>query len=380
MKRVFFFAVAACVASWAKAVVPADAITAVRTRAETASQISEEDKAEIDKFLLAAFNEIFLAEQSEEIAKTRRQIVEQKGTKDLSLYATAYLNILRDRLRMLVQTSLDRIDDPVRRQMVRRNLAVLTAELRSLLLVEFGVLWSQDEDIVVRYWAVKSLTSPEIAAQLNSEVTADPEAAKKIAEALQTVIQNESVPEILALTADFAAAWQDARSAELLERLTMRRWEDYSACKEKTAWVDGRILAALAEKYAAVKLPDEKAAAGRRFARLLAALMQRWIQNEAAGGKALSEEARSHLLTALVETEDRLLPKLEVPAPGIRRTLERAGGLSAVYEDLMGTVSRRGTLPTRLGIDFGRDADGRPLTVPPTLPNCLAAPASGTAG
>ncbi len=380
MKRVFFFLAAGVFASFAQAVVPTEAITAVRLRAESGSQISEQDKAEIDKFLLSALNGLFLAEQSEEMAKTRRQMVEQKGTKDLSLYATAYLTILRERLSGLAQTAPERIEDPARRRMVRRNLAILVAELRSLLLAEFGVLWSQDEDAVVRYWAVKSLTDLEIAKQLNSETTANPEAAQKIFGALQSVIQNESLPEILAMTAGFAAAWQDGRSSELLEQLTARRLADYAQCREKNAWVDGRILTALTDKYVSARLPEEKSAAGRRFALLLSAVMQRWLQNEAAGGKNLSEEARAQLITVLAETEDRLLPKLEISAAGIRRAFERTGGLQPVYEELMGTVSRRGTLPTRLGIDFGRDADGRSLSVPPTLPNCFAAPASVSTG
>lgn len=379
MRWVAFFLVLALVSSIAQAIVSTEAITAVRLKTESASEVSEQDKAEIDKFILSALNGIFLAENSDEMARTRRQIVEQKGTKDLSLYATAYVNILRDRLRTMVQTSLDRMEDTTRRRMVRQNLAVLIAELKSLRLIEFAVLWSQDPDAVVRYWAVKSITDPQMAAQLTSEVTADPEAAQKIFQTLQDVIQKESLPEILALASGFAAAWQDARASELLERLTLRRLEDYTQCKEKTAWVDGRILSALTEKYLSAKLSDEKNAAARHFAILLAAVMQRWLHNEAAGGKMLPEEARSMLLTVLVETEDRLLPRFEVAAPGIRRTLERAGSLQPVYEELMGTISKRGTFPTRLGIDFGRDPAGRPLMVPQTLPNCLTPP-SASAG
>lgn len=369
MKWCVFFLILLVLAPVVPAVVSTEEIAAVRARAETASELSEQDKTGIDKFLLSALNGIFLAEKSEEMVKTRRQIVEQKGTKPLSLYATTYLTVLRDRLGTSAQ-AIDRIEDPARRQMVRRNLAILTAELQSVILVDFGVQWAQDPDPVVRYWAIKSIADPVIAQQLDSEITANPEAAQKIFETLQTVIQNEPLQEVLALTAGFSAAWQDARSAQLLERLTARRLEDYNHCREKTAWLDNRILRALAEKYAAQKLAEEKTAAGRRFASLLAVVMQRWIQNEAAGGKGLSEEARSQLITTLVETEDRLLPKLEIVAPGIRRALERGGDLQPVYEDLMGTTSRRGTLATRLGIDFGRDSEGRTLTIPPTLPVC----------
>lgn len=80
-------------------VVPTQAITAVRERTEASSaQLSDADKAEINKFILSALNDLFLSKTSEEMAKTRRQIFEQKGTKNLSLYATAYITLLRDQL------------------------------------------------------------------------------------------------------------------------------------------------------------------------------------------------------------------------------------------------------------------------------------------
>lgn len=177
----FFFVLFSAAASLA--VVPTQAITAVRERTEAGTaDLTDADKAEINKFIMAALNDIFLSKTSEEMAKTRRQILEQKGTKDLSLYATAYLTIFRDQLKTTAYAAIQRMDDPAQQLMVLRNLMILISELKSLILIEFGLVRAEDSDAVIRYWAVKSLTNPSLVQQLNSEVISDPEAAGRIYE------------------------------------------------------------------------------------------------------------------------------------------------------------------------------------------------------
>jgi hypothetical protein len=382
MKWVPFFFFVLFSSSISLAVVPTQAITAVRERTEAASAaLTDADKAEISKFILSALNDIFLSKTSEEMAKTRRQILEQKGTKELSLYATAYLTIFRDQMKTSAYAAIQRIEDPAQQMMVRRNLMILVSELKSLLLVEFGLDRTEEPDAVIRYWAVKSLTNPSIVQQLNSQTTSDPEAAGKIFEKMQVVAQKEQLPEILVLVAGFGSAWKDNRSAELLGQLAARRIEEYKNCKVQNAWLDGQILNALAEKYLERKLPEEKTKTARSFALLLATVMQRWIQNEAkpAGQKDLSEDAAAQLITVMVETEDRILPRLEITAVGIRKTLERGGTLQPMYDELFGAPGRSPILTTRLKFDYGKDAEGRTLTTPPSLPPCPVSASPQTA-
>jgi hypothetical protein len=364
-------------------VVPTQAITAVRERTEASSaQLSDADKAEINKFILSALNDLFLSKTSEEMAKTRRQIFEQKGTKNLSLYATAYITLLRDQLKTSAYADIQRMEDPVQKLMVRRNLIILVSELKSLLLTEFGAAQVEDPDAVIRYWAVKSLTNPSLLQQLNSEVTGDQEAANQIYEKLQTVIKNEQLPEILVLAAEFGSGWKDGRSAELLEQLADRRIAEYTNCKVQNAWLDEHLLNALADKYLEQKLPEEKSKTARRFAQMLAVVMQRWMQNEAkpADQKDLPVDTASQLVTVMVEAEDRILPRLEITAVGIRKTLERGGSLQPMYDELFGAPGRTSLLPTRLKFDYGRDAEGRTLTAPPILPPCSPSASQQTAG
>ena len=133
MRWIPFFLFMAVYTGFVMGVVPTEGIQAVRERTESASApLNDTDKAAINKFLLSALNDIFLSDKSEETAKTRRQILEQKGTKDLSMYATAYITLLREQLSTTAYSAIKRIEDPARQLMVRRNLMILVAELRSL--------------------------------------------------------------------------------------------------------------------------------------------------------------------------------------------------------------------------------------------------------
>lgn len=383
MKWVLYFLFLVFCTSQVLGVVSIEGIQAVRQRTESAStELSDADKAQINRFLLSALNDLFLSQKSEDMAKTRRQILEQKGTKYLSMYATTYITLFREHLQTSAYTAIQRIDDPIRRLMVRRNLMILVSELRSLLLVEFGLERLQDPDAVIRYWAVKSLTNDAIAEQLNSEVTANPEAAAQIYEKLQVVIRNEKQPEIMAMVAGFGAAWEDDRAAELLRQMAAVRIEAYRTCSVRHEWLEGRILNALAGKSQAQKLPEEKAKTARSFAELLAMVMQRYLQHQVQpeGQKTLSEESVSQLITVMVETEDRILPMLEVSSVGIKRTLERNGDLQPIYNELLGTAARQGVLSSKLRFNYGQDAAGRAITAPPALPPCSASPGTETEG
>lgn len=383
MKWVSYFLFLVFCSSLVLGVVPVEGIQAVRQRTESSSTpLSDADKAQINRFLLSALNDIFLSKTSEEMAKTRHQILEQKGTKDLSLYATTYITLFREQLKTTAYNAIQRIEDPTRRLMVRRNLMILVSELRSLLLVEFGLERIQDPDTVIRYWAVKSLTNSSIAEQLNSEVTANPEAADQIYEKLKSVIQTEKQPEILTLVADFGAAWKDDRAAELLQQLAARRMEMYKTCSVQYKWLERPILSALAEKYLTQKLPDEKAKTARSFAELFAAIMQRFMQQQALpkDQKTFSEDSIFQMVTVMVEVEDRLLPKLEITPVGIKRALERDGDLKPAYDELFGTVTRPGVLSSVLKFNYGQNAGGGAITAPPILPPCPASTGTGTEG
>jgi len=96
------------------------------------------------------------------------------------------------------------------------------------------------------------------------------------------------------------------------------------------------------------------------------------------GEKTLSEESVFQMITVLVETEERILPKLEIPAAGMKRIIERGEDLRPVFEELFGTESRRGTLRSQLGFEYSRDPAGGATAGPPTLPACPK-PESGPA-
>ena len=77
-----------------------------------------------------------------------------------------------------------------------------------------------------------------------------------------------------------------------------------------------------------------------------------------------------------METEDRVFPKLEIAAVGIKRTLEREGSLQPAFEELLGTATKEGVLQSRFGFEYGSNTEGRSSTEPPRLPPCSNAGSS----
>jgi hypothetical protein len=108
--------------------------------------------------------------------------------------------------------------------------------------------------------------------------------------------------------------------------------------------------------------PD-KVAAGRRFGQLYSYVFQRYIK----GDKILNKKQKEQLVSVLVETEQKCLPKLlKKQSIGIKKAIE-SGDLNALaseHNTLLGDALHQGTLPTEVGFDYGKAADGSALKLP----------------
>lgn len=342
--------------------IPTDEISAVRERALAGDgSISASDKAVIDKFLRSAIDAIFLNEDSAEVAQIRQQIRTQKGDQDLSMYASTYLNIIRDHLRTAFDAA-GRLQAPQKKRFVTRNLVILVAELRSLLLAEFGLEQLDNPDLITRYWAVKSVAGGAIVSQLNQEVTNIPETATKIFEALQPMVQADNPPEIQVLLINYAGSWNDERAVRMITEITQRRISAYQDWSVKDTWLETPLLKALAAKHPTRQLAAEKAEVARLFAELYSMVVQRWMQ----GQETLSPVEKGQLISVIVEVDQEVLATLGLPAGRIKSILERGGDLQREFEDLFGSQSRAGELGNRLRFTYTASGGGT-TTAPPTL-------------
>ncbi len=85
-------------------------------------------------------------------------MAEQKGGEYLSHYATTYVAEAKSSIETAFADAR-RMNDTQQRQMIERNLMILTAELKSPTLASLALQRLDAEDDVVRYWAFKSLTN-----------------------------------------------------------------------------------------------------------------------------------------------------------------------------------------------------------------------------
>ena len=356
------FVFVALLSTFSLAAIPTDEITTVREKAiAEGGSVSASDRQVIDKFVQSAIDAMFLSDDSAEVTEIRQQIRRQKGTQDLSMYASTYLGIVRTHLRTSFEAA-ERIQDAGKKKTVVRNLVILAAEMKSLMLAEFGLSQLDNPDIITRYWAVKCIAGSAIVEQLNSDISNNPETAAKIYEALSQMAQNGQSPEIFQLLIEYAGGWNDERAAELLTKLTQGRIEKYQNWTVKDCWLEIPLLKALAGKYETRQLQAEKAEMVRMFAELYSLVLQRWML----GQDVLTTSQKDNLISVIVEVDQNVLESLGLPTGRVKSALERGSGLEREFEDLLGTATRQGELSRKLRFNYGQ-ADGRAVTSPPKL-------------
>ncbi len=351
--------------------IPTEEITAIRERSLGGDgSVSASDKAVIDKFMRSAIDAMFLNDDPEQVTAIRQQIRRQKGDKDLSMYASAYLDIARNALKTAYE-ALDSVD-PSKKTQITRNLVILTAELNSLLLADFGISQLQNEDVITRYWAVKCIANTvstsgdaardnSIVGQLNGEYNI-PETATKIYDAVLAMAKQDNAPEIQSLLINFAGAWKDDRSAAILTELARQRISVYQNWSVRNAWVEVPMLKALAGKYQQRQLQAEKGQMAQLFAELYADMMQRWMM----GKDVLSPVEKAELIAAIVEVDVNVLPILGLAGGQLKTVLERNGDLQRWFDDQFGTTAKQGELATKLKFTYSSE-NGNSPSAPPKL-------------
>jgi hypothetical protein len=232
--------------------------------------------------------------------------------------------------------------------------------------------------MVIRYWAVHSLTNPSIVQQLNSGATSNPELARTITERLKEVGQT-SKPEINVHIARFAANINIPEGEELLLQVANNRIKRYADWKVTFEFYDIIILKLLESK---IPLPSQgigtptpttslnKPAIARSFAQLYSYVIQRYIK----GSNVLNDTQKQHLTSVIIEIEEKCVTRLlglSRSQGTIRRTIERDNltALSDEHNKLLGDETSTGQLPSKLGFDYSTTPDGTKRTAPIPLPD-----------
>lgn len=332
--------------------------------------LNDQDFKIIDDFLANSIGAILKTRDFTSIAKLRTVILSrQKSNQDTQ---NQYKNQFSESAYKYISEGFQQalILRPQERQTrVIINLLILIDGLQDPRLVDLAMEKLKDDNMAVRYWAVHSVTNTGILNQLNSDIPSNQKLAQEIIEQLKEIISSSS-PEILALIARFAADLKIPQAEELLLQIADLRIERYADWTVKYELLDSIILKLIDNKITISSVPATGSKTtgmnnpdfARRFAQLYSFAIQRYIK-----GTNLNDTQKQHLITVLVETEEKCISKLlGQPQSAIRKAVEAKDmkALEAENDRLLGGRENTGLLPTKLGFDYGTNDDGSKRTTP----------------
>ena len=339
------------------------------------SVVDDQDKKIIDDFLAQAVQELIKTRDFTSIAKLRSVILSRKSTQ--SQYAQQFSESAYQHIQAgFEQTQILRPEE--RKTNVIISLMILIDGLEDLRLADLAIARLKDNNMVIRYWAVHSLTNPAIVQQLNSGPASNPQLAQTITKQLKEIVPT-SKSEIIVHMARFAANINIPEGEELLLQVADDRIKRYADWTVTYEFYDIILLKLLESK---IPLPSQstgvpttttslsKLTIARRFAQLYSYVIQRYIK----GNNVLNDTQKQHLTSVIIEIEEKCVTRLLglSRTPGtIRRIIERDDliALSDEHNKLLGDESSTGQLPSKLGFDYSTTPNSPKRTAPIPLPD-----------
>jgi len=343
--------------------------------------IDDLDKKVIDDFLAQGVQELVKTRDFTSIAKLRSVILSRKSTQNQyaqQFSESAYKNIQAG----FEQAQTLRPEE--RKNNVIISLLILIDGMEDLRLADLAMGMLKDQNMVIRYWAVHSLTNPAVVQQLNSGATSNSNLPSIITEQLKEIVQT-SKPEIIVHIARFAANINIPQGEELLLQVADDRIKRYADWTVTYEFYDTIILKLLDSKIplssqnigTAATTSGGKPAIARSFAQLYSYVINRYIK----GSDTLNDTEKQHLASVIIEIEEQCIPRLlgQSRSQGtLRRAIERNNliALSEEHNKLLGDETNTGQLPSRLGFDYSSTPDSPKRTAPIPLPDKPQKPAA----
>jgi hypothetical protein len=341
-------------------------ISALRARSlQNKSSLSASDSGVIDKFVRDGLDELHLEEDLWEAVNVRNAIIAQSGGVEASPYRSAFVDSMRKNL-MPALDDVRQLPDANRRMRMELNLLIIAASLRHMDLADVGLSMSGSSNATVRYWAVQTVANSDVARQLKSPVTGDEELTTRIVQGLEKVAVAGTYPETLRLIVEFADELGTAEARVLLVKVADLRIAGYGNWKVKYELMDGILLSAIGKQILTESNASEKEKLWRKFGQLYSYVIERYILGE----KVLRVEQKQQLASVIVAVENGVISKfLGRSENRLKKAVEgrKLTALESQRKFLLGSATQAGQLPTRLGVDYGKDAGGNVVTGPKNL-------------
>jgi hypothetical protein len=349
------------ISAWSMESTPIEQVYSQNNQSTT--QLGDAAIRVIDDFWRMSLDTIMLSEDTEKIVDLRLGLKKYRGDNHLSFYASAYLKTGAEHLKVAMDT-VGKWEDNIKKARVERNLMVLIAELGSVNLADLALPKLSSKDSMVRYWAVRSLTSADIISQLKSDVTGDEKLASRITSDLDGYMKATSDTVTLPFVANFAAGINTPASRKLLTALVDQRIDAYIKWAVTGELVDAEILKSLGGLAMQVSDPAGKQELLSRFGQFYAYVLGRYMQ-----GEKLPPISRDQLVTVIAEVEDKVISK-QVPGWSLKFRTDLAKNISLKddYALLFGSNDQAGELSAKLNFNYGKDDSGKMLVSPKLLP------------
>ncbi len=357
--------IAACMGlvSWAGAALDTEPISGVFQKTGNGKTAPTGADAEaITQFIIAATEQILWAEKPADAIDARIQLLAFRGQDP---YAQAYGSVLRGRLEAIIKEA-GAFPDAAKKAAVLRNISILIAQMNTLDLAKLSVGLLGEPDTVIRYYAVKALTSEKVKDQLTAAATTDAAGRKQILDALTQTASKEDQPVILGMLARYAVGTKGAEGRELILAVTNNRMKAYTAWKVTQESVDFELLTALAEKLTASVAPEDRAVLAGRFAQYFSYVIQRYAK----GQDFLSAPAKQAMISTIVGVEESVLSGptlLNRKATDLRSAVQKNNmeALMKAHDALLGSAAGAGELVGKIKFTYEGNATAPKVLTPP---------------
>lgn len=348
--------------SMLQGVVPTESMARLRQETQTAASLTDPQIEQIDKFWQASLDQMLLTEDSATISQLAQNLVQEKGAADTA-FGKAYLQAAKKHLAQAFQTIANWQPSERKRQVVL-NLTIVLAQMQSAELLELSLPLLSHPDAAVRYWAVRVVCQAPIA----SAIATKPAVQADLFKALQAAVAQETQADVLRAMVSFAAMVNTDPAAQLLAAILDKRIAAYQSWNVANESFDGFLLKTVGMQILAEQPSARRSMLAQKFATLYAMVFQRYM----AEPSPLTDAQRNALLTVIAEVDNQVLTRVMDNQPtsilrSIRQPMWRQA-LERDYETFFGNSARAGELALRWQFDYGKTADGKPITAPPRLP------------
>ncbi|HBG28171.1 MAG: hypothetical protein A2Y10_19525 [Planctomycetes bacterium GWF2_41_51] len=346
--------------TWAVSAAKIDAVRNKETIADT-------DSAVIEEFLSEVFTELFAKSDFSDAAALRTSIISKSTSANQSgqiLYGPKYISAAEGELSKALK-KVNALADGNRKTILTTNLLLIINDLANYETSKLALDYLGNPNVMIRYWAVNSVTNPNVVKQLNEN---SEDARNNFAQKLLKTAQAEQSSDILIILAQSADIKAPAVN-EILTTIAQKRVDLYLSWNVSDEITDEAVLKALADRSKANT--ESTKTMGKYFATLYSLMIQRYVLGE----QTLNEAGKTSLISAIAQSERNMTAFVPDWNANFRRAIEKGGASALLIEHdvLFGSAGAAGKLPAAIGFDYGKNADGSAITVPPVLSKPIAA-------